>query len=156
MPCASCGRWDHDWINWIHWNRDHGDDMINSLIWNGPASSRFYFCCCRPVCQRTKRLSRPVFTASVQEYMRIHYGTIYDKRGNIVWRLDWNNWWHPANPANSFNWMICKASVWPRSGGMLLQDDYPMLSFHGDELVANDRGVLDSGRVLYCCNKTSV
>ena len=32
MPCTSCGRWSYDWIDWIHWNPDHGDDMIASLI----------------------------------------------------------------------------------------------------------------------------
>ena len=82
MPCSSCGRWSYDWIDWIHWNPDHGDDMIDSLI-----RSPFDFFCSRPECQRTNRLSRPVFIVSGQQYMLVHYGTTHDKRGNIVWRL---------------------------------------------------------------------
>ena len=37
--------------------------------------------------RRTSLLIRPVLTACAQDYMASRYRTIYDKRGNIVWRL---------------------------------------------------------------------
>ena len=78
--------------------------------------------------------------ASVQEYMRIHYGTIYDKRGNIVWRWyeEEDTWWEPANPVDPVNWLISRAPVQLRRGGVLLRDNYPVHSFYRKEWVADN------------------
>ena len=76
---------------------------------------RFYFFCSRPECQRTNRLSRPVFTVGAQQYMLVNYGTVHDKRGNIVWRLyeEEDTWWEPANPVDPVNWLISRAPMQP-------------------------------------------
>ena len=79
MPCASCGRWVDGQVDWIAWNADEG------LACH--VGSSHYLFCGRSACQRTRRLIRPVFTARAHDYMALQYGTIYDKRGNIVWRL---------------------------------------------------------------------
>ena len=90
MLYSSCGRWSYDCIEWFHWNPDHGDDMIASLIWS--LSGRGQNAC---------------------HAMLVHYGMIHDKRGNIVWRLyeEENTWWEPANPVDPVNWLISRHPV---------------------------------------------
>ena len=142
MPCASCGRWvEGCWIEWIRWHPDHGLELL-SLRQSESHGLWYHFFCGKPACRRTSLLIRPVLTACAQDYMAYRYRTIYDKRGNILWRLRASHvpWcplaWRARGERDSgFNWMI--------AGGQLLQDDYPVCQagYYANEWVANDMDI---------------
>ena len=125
MPCASCGRWGEGcWIEWIRWHPDHGLELL-SLRQSASHGLWYYFFCGRQACRRTSLLIRPVLTAGAQEYMACRYRTIYDKRGNIVWRLraspvpSLTLFWHARGERDGgFNWMLerdrlaCRETGW--------------------------------------------
>ena len=116
MPCASCGRWvEGCWVEWIPWHPDHGLELL-SLRQSESQGLWYYFFCGRPACRRTSLLIRPVLTACAQDYMAYRYRTIYDKRGNIVWRLRASPvpssrlFWHARGERDGgFNWMIAES-----------------------------------------------
>ena len=111
-----------------------------------------------------------MLTARAQDYMAYYHHTIYDKRGNIVWRLraspvpSFTLVWHARGERDGgFNWMLererlaCRETGWsvgfevcsPR--GQLLQDDYPVCRgiwysqrghwAHAFEWMANDMDI---------------
>ena len=126
MPCANC----HTWIPgpwWVHpWTELNGCYCVY---------------CDAAACQRVARLRLPVLTASAQWYMMRLFGSVYDSRCNLLYRLSADGrLWKNCSDEN-FDWVFLPRGPAPDDPGpikRLIEADYPVKSFLRVEVFAND------------------